>query len=176
VNKVLPARAVTGLALSLVFSIVCLFASVGCHKTLEPGGAYSPSITNATTGAVTSSPDMAFYTVDSAFYLAYTSLDTVFAIERDNRAALFKLSPAIKHTLDSIRPTALAVAQEYARARTAYIANPTPAGLTGLQLYLARIQQLVVSAQAALPTTGVATNAPSARLNPPMKNLIALQH
>lgn len=129
--------------------------SSGCKAHLESGGVYSPVSTNAATGAVTSSPDLPFYTADSAFWLAYTTLDTLFTIERDNRDVLFKVSPEIKHGLDAIRPTALQIAQGYLKARQAYIAHPTPEGLTGVNELLARLQQLVIAAQAALPSGAV---------------------
>lgn len=151
-----------GLVLSLVAGSLLV---AGCHKTLEAGGAYSPSTTNAATGAVTTSPDIAFFTLDSAFWAAYSTIDTVFSIERDNRELLWKVSPAIKHTLDSLRPTAVEVKNGYLKARANYIANPTPAGLTGIQAILAKLQELGAAVTAALPAdlsiTGSTTNAPA---------------
>lgn len=143
-----------------ILSAVLLAATalgLGCKAHLESGGAYSPVTTNATTGVVSNSPDLPFYTADSAFWLAYTSLDTIFSIERNNREALFKISPEIKHSLDAIRPTALEVSQGYLRARQAYIAHPSPAGLTGVNLLLSKLQQLVIAAQAALPSGDLPT-------------------
>ena len=40
---------------------------------------------------------------------------------------------------------------EYAKARAAYIANPVPANLTTLEAVLAKVQQLMETASAALP-------------------------
>lgn len=135
----------------LIISIAVTVAlSGGCKSTLQPGGAYAPSLTNSD-GTVTSRPDMVFYTTDSAFNLAYATINTVFELERTNRELLFRLSPDIKHTLDRIRPSAVDVATRWAIARQAYIANPTQAGLTGLQDILAKLQQIAVSVQAALP-------------------------
>jgi hypothetical protein len=94
---------------------------------------------------------MAFYTVDATYDLAYSTLDAAFKFERDNRALLWKASPTIKHTLDAVRPQAVQVNAEYLTARAAYIANPIPAGLSTLQSILAKVQQLSVTATAALP-------------------------
>lgn len=114
-----------------------------CHTTkLEPGGAYA--LTNTV-------PDMAFFAVDSSYDLAYSTIDAAFKFERDNRLMLWNVSPNIKHTLDAIRPKAVEADAAYLRSRAAYIANPTPTGLTVLQEILSKTQALAVSAQAALP-------------------------
>jgi hypothetical protein len=80
----------------------------------------------------------------------------VFRFERDNRDNLWKLSPDIKHTLDKIRPDAAQAVQTYAAARKAYIANPTPTGLSMLNTILAKVQQ--VSAAAAAAVTSLQTS------------------
>jgi len=116
---------------------------------LESGGAYAP------VGQV---PDMQFYQVDAAYDLAYAAIDGAFTFERDNRLVLWGVSPQIKHTLDSIRPQAVQANIEYHRARAAYMANPVPANLGLLQQILAKVEQLMATAHAALATNGVLPN------------------
>jgi hypothetical protein len=142
------------LVFSLSFVGICFALFTGCKATLQPGGAYSPTVTNATTGVVTATqlPDMEFYNVDAAYLLARSTINAVFQFERDNRAAMWKISPNIKHTLDSIRPQAVKADSEYHRLRAVYMANPVPSGLDQLQTILARISQLATTAAAALPT------------------------
>ena len=101
----------------------------------------------------TVAPDMGFYLCDSAFSLAYDTLETGFKYERDNRAALWKLSPNIKHTLDQIRPEAAQAVLMYSAARNVYKKNPTPTGLSLLQTILAKVQVLSSSVAAAVTTT-----------------------
>lgn len=143
-KKFLGLIAVLGLAASLL---------IGCKHTLQPGGAYAPiTVTTNTAGVVvtnaTALPDLTFYEVDAAFSMAYAALDGVFTWERDNRAVLWSISPQIKKTLDGIRPTAAQIVKDYAVARAAYKANPTPAGLATLQTILAKAQQLQAAAAA----------------------------
>jgi hypothetical protein len=128
----------TLLLLLLGFSL----AFVGCKATLEPGGPYAPTGQQA---------DMPFYVVDGAFNLAYTTVDATFKWEKDNRAALWKLSPDIKKTLDTIRPEASKVVKQYATARSAYLKNPTPEGLSDLQFALATIRKVADVALATIP-------------------------
>jgi len=141
----------------LANAIICL--TPGCKGSLAPGGAYSPGLTTLTTNAdstittnfvATAAPDFAFYVADSAFSIAHSTADGVFNFERNNRAALWKISPKIKLTLDSIRPSADQAVHEYAVARTAYLASPTPAGLTTLQTALAKTQAITTSATTAI--------------------------
>ena len=136
--------------LALLILPACLLLSACKAPQLEAGGAYAPLDTN---GVATVAADPAFFAVDSAYDLAYSTLDGAFLFERQNRAALWQISPAIKHTLDTIRPQAWALAVQYARARQAYIANPVPANLGTLQNVLAHVQQLLASAQAVLPSS-----------------------
>lgn len=117
----------------------------GCAHRLEPGGAYYPPGQQA---------DFALYAADAAYDLAYSTLDTVFKVERDNRAALFAISPNIKHALDDLRLRAWGVNVRWAHARQAYLANPVPSNLTALQEVLAHAQQLAVTAQAVIPNGG----------------------
>ncbi len=130
----------------LISVLFLAVAIVGCNKaTLQPGGAYSP--TNSV-GVATAAPDLQFYQVDSSFSLAYGAIQAVFKFESDNRAFLWGLNPNIKKALDKIRPDVVLAIQNYDVARQAYKASPTPAGLTNLQTWLAKAQQLSVTAQA----------------------------
>jgi hypothetical protein len=131
-------------------------ASIGCkNPQLETGGAYAPGqivVENGTTNVVaTFAPDRAFYIVDASFELAYSAVDAVFVFERQNRQALWNLSPEIKRTLDKIRPEAAEVVRKYTQARAAYVANPTPAGLSSLETILGQLQSLSSAATAVLP-------------------------
>lgn len=127
----------------------------GCAHKLELGGAYRPATTNAAGIVVdASTPDYAFFSVDLAFSTAYSAVDAVFKFERDNRVALWKVSPNIKHTLDNLRPKVWDVVRRYARARKAYLSNPLPAGLTTLQTVLGEIQKLAGAAARVVPVKG----------------------
>jgi len=142
--------ACSALALALVVT------TISCAHKLAPGGAYSGStITTNAAGTVTTNQlfqgDYAYYVVEAAFALAYDSMDAAFKFERDNRAALWKVSPSVKHTLDTLRPQADSVVVTYTAAREAYEANPVPVNLTAMQTALAKIQQLSAAAVAALP-------------------------
>ena len=142
---------------------VILTAGIGCKSSrLESGGAYAPTVTNAVTGEVTATqaPDIAFYNVDSAYLLAYSTANAAFDFERNNRAMLWKISPQIKRTLDTIRPQAVAANMRYLAARASYLANPVPAGLTQLQTILAEIGSIASAAQVAIALP--ATPAPTA--------------
>jgi len=119
----------------------------GCKGTLAPGGAYNSGSTNA----VTIKTDMAFFVVDSAYDLAYATIDAAFKFEKDNRALLWGRSKTIKHELDRIRPQAVTINARYLSARAIYLSNPTSNNLTILQTILAEIQRLATSATAALP-------------------------
>lgn len=127
---------------------LCAFTLVGCQTSnLETGGAYAPG----TNGVATVEPDMPFFVIDSAFDLAYSSIDAAFKFEKDNRAYLWKLNPKIKHTFDSIRPQAQSVVSQYTTARKVYIKNPVPAQLNILNSILAHAQQLADTAASVLP-------------------------
>lgn len=145
-----PAGPGVAVVLALLILPSCLLLSACKGPQLEAGGAYAPLDAN---GVATVAADPVFFEVDSAYDLAYSTLDGAFLFERQNRQALWAISPQIKHTLDSIRPQAWGVAVQYARARQAYITNPIPANLSTLQSVLAHIQQLLASAQAVLPSS-----------------------
>lgn len=140
------------LAVSLC-AVLALSLGSGCGSTkLESGGAYAPAATNGDgTVSATLAPDLGFYVVDSAFELAYSTVDAAFAFERNNRAALWKLSPEVKHGLDAVRLQASLVRLKYAQARQAYTANPVPANLELLQQVLGEAQALAAATAAALP-------------------------
>jgi len=137
------------------FGILCaasvaLVVITGCKTpTLESGGAYNVATTNIITGAVTSKPDFAFFAVDSAFDLSYKTIDGIFLFEQNNRAALWAISPDIKHGLDRARPVAADIAKRYVNARTAYQLNPSTGQLKTMEGLLSQIQTLAVTVQAA---------------------------
>jgi hypothetical protein len=129
-----------------------LLCYVGCKTKLEPGGAYAP-----TNGPVAVAPDMGLYMADAAFDVAYRATDLVFKNEYDNRDFYWKVSPQIKKTLDAIRPNAVRARNEYAMARSAYMAGPSAAGLASMQAALTKMQQIQAATQAAI--AGAAQNA-----------------
>lgn len=127
----------------LAVSAFTLFTAASCNTArLEPGGAYAP------VGQV---PDLAFYQVDAAYDLAYSTIDGVFNFERRNRAALWKISPEIKHTVDKVRPEAWKLNQDYHKARAVYLQNTVPSNLSTLQTILGKMQQLAATATAVVP-------------------------
>ena len=130
---------------ALLFCAGLTLTTTGCNKaTLAPGSLYTA--TNATPSTL----DYAFFQVDSAFSLAYATCDTAFNFEANNSAFCWKLSPDIKHTLDKIRPEALRLAQQYAKYRKLFIANPSSINLSSLQTTLDSLQPLTSQAQAAI--------------------------
>lgn len=114
---------------SLLISGCALFSG----KKFEAGGAY------AGTESVAAMPDL--YLVDASFDAAYSALKAVFDYERENRATLWKLNPNIKRELDKLRDDVWKVTVDYARARTAYIANPVPANLDAAKTAAAKLGQ-----------------------------------
>lgn len=133
-------------------------------KRLEPGGAYAPTavattvatnadgtVTTVTNICLAQAPDYGFFAVESSFRLAYAAIDIVFALERDNRALLWRTAPEIKRGLDAIRPEVERAVKDYLRAREAYVAAPTPAGLTAMESMLARLNQLRLAVEALSP-------------------------
>lgn len=147
------------LKFSILILILIAFAGCGGNQ-LAPGGAYSGiTITTNSTGVVATNvvaaPDLQFYQADSAFLAAYSTVDTIFQYEYNNREALFKLSPAIKHTLDGIRPQAKDALLRWAKARQAYQQAPTPANLGTFQTVVAKMSQILSAAQAALPKSAL---------------------
>ncbi len=146
-------RRIELMVLMAVTALVVAMPLTGCKTSrLEPGGAYSPVTTNADgTLTFTQQPDVGLYAADAGFELAYAAIETAFKFERDNRVMLWKLSPQIKHGLDSIRPLAVQVKFKYAIARQAYLQSPIPANLDALNTVLAEVRSLSAAAAAALP-------------------------
>lgn len=148
-----------GVLFLICIPLLMMLPACGTPK-LELGGAYAPAATNITastegvlvTNVVsTVAPDIAFFTVDSAFLLAHSAIDAVFTIEKNNRQLLWQVSPEIKHTIDAIRPKAVEIVKQYAIARAVYRAHPTPAGLSTLEEILARANQVSTALQAVIP-------------------------
>lgn len=131
---------------AILFCAALIGAGCQIGQRLEPGGAYSHTETSA------AMPEL--YVADATFDLAYSALDGVFKFERDNRQTLWKISPEIKHTLDKLRKEAGQLVKDYAIARAAYLASPTPAGATELQIFAARLSALNASALAVIQTKG----------------------
>lgn len=142
-------------SLLLIALSVTLSACTTSCGTLQSGGAYAPTATNEVTGAVapTQAPDYAFFACDNAFDLAFSTISATFKFERENRDALWKISPEIKHAMDKARPVAFKLGQDYAKARTAYQANPTPAGLSELQTALSRAESIAAAIAVQINTT-----------------------
>jgi hypothetical protein len=141
----------------VAFGLACLLCTACNTARLEPGGAYAPATTNSAGQVIyTQQPDLAFYTTDAAYDLAYSAIDAAFKFERDNRAMLWQISPQIKHSLDSIRPQAVEANARYLAARAAYMAHPVPANLGALQRILSEVQSLTAAARAI-----TLTNAPA---------------
>lgn len=136
------------LALALLAPLLTLpVAFTGCKAPrLEAGGVYAP--TNATGQVVYN--DLGLPLADASYKFAYETTLAVFAFERDNRAAIWAISPDVKHALDKARPQVVAIDLRWAQARHLYRAHPTPAGLTTLQTILAEINRLVPIVQAQL--------------------------
>ncbi|HEV2207322.1 MAG TPA: hypothetical protein VG167_00990 [Verrucomicrobiae bacterium] len=130
-----------------LMGLLALALLPGCGKaTLEQGGAYAPM----TNGVPAAQPDLAFYQVDAAYDLAYSTVDAAFLFERQNRAMLWSVAPEIKKALDQVRPEALKVRDDYAAAREAYLSNPTPAGLSSLGTALAKVKQIAATVAATM--------------------------
>jgi hypothetical protein len=124
-------------------------AVIGCKSPkLELGGAYAPV---GPDGVARIAPDVGFFAVEASFKLAHNAIRTVFDFEMENEAMLWRISPEIKRTLDKVRPQVNDAILVYARARDAYLASPTPAGLSNLEFALAKVKQLALAAEAAVP-------------------------
>lgn len=133
-----------GLALMLVIGE---FLFMGCQHKLELGGAYAPGYyttntdgTLSTNFTASAQADVLLFGLDAAYKFAYSTVNNAFTYERSNEAALWKLSPDIKHTLDDLRPKAKSVRLDWAKARAAYLDNPSPANLSALQSVVAKVQ------------------------------------
>lgn len=138
-------RILTALLLS---SVLAVSLSLTACKTprLEPGGVYAP--TNSVGQVIYN--DIGLALADASWKLAYETVLGVMEFERENRQALWDISPDIKRSLDSIRPTVVDIRLRWNQARQIYEANPTPAGLTTLQTIMSEIERLVPVVQAQL--------------------------
>ena len=132
--------------LPLLFLSLALLGS-GCKGTLAPGGSYNSGSTNVVIGKL----DYAFFVTDSAYDLAYATIDAAFKFEKDNRELLWGRTRLIKRELDDIRPKAVAINGKYLTARAVYLSNPIPSNLTILQTVLAEMQRLATTTAAVLP-------------------------
>lgn len=131
------------LSLLLLSVGLMLWPGASCNQArLEPGGFY------AQTNTV---PDLTFYQVDATYDFTSYALIAAFSFEKQNRDALWKINPNIKHTLDQLRPQFVEYGRQYLKARDAYKAMPVPANLTVMQQVLAKMQQLAASANAVIP-------------------------
>jgi len=135
---------------SIFQAVALLVLLTGCglfaKNKFEPGGAYAKTETTA------AMPEL--YAADASFDLAYKALDVTFKYEKQNRTALWAISPKIKHRLDELRAGASQVWLDYAVARQAYLAAPTAANLSTLQTVLGKLQQLNSSALTVISSKG----------------------
>lgn len=132
---------------ALLLVSIGLFVTTGssCRgDRLEPGGAYAPTQVDPLTGVVTptSAPDIQIFIIDTLYKLTFSSVDLIFDLERSNERFFWSISPDIKHTLDKLRIPTWEINVEFHRARDAYDANPTPAGLSTLETILGRMRQV----------------------------------
>jgi hypothetical protein len=150
-NKIMNQIKIKLAARLLISAFILLpsaFLITGCvtGARLETGGPYAASATQA------AQPEL--FVMDSAFDVAYAALDTVFKYEQANRAALWVVSPNIKHSLDKVRIEAQRVVLDYALARTGYLSVSIPENLDGLAVALAKLQGLNSAALAVIATKG----------------------
>lgn len=144
----LKLRILIGLMVPLLAGAL-LFGGCKTAERLEPGGAYTAATTN-TAGEVTIVPDAKLFVADQLFALAYGTLDSAFRIERENRAALWAISPKIKDHMDTLRKEAVRYKRLWAEARQAYQAAPTEGKLAELLRVLAALQKVAALAPKAL--------------------------
>jgi hypothetical protein len=130
---------------------LCLL--VACAHRLEQGGAYAPLSPVVQPDGTTNQvqivePEFELFMLDSAFELADNGFRTASRIEQRNRDLFWRLDPKIKWAMDRIRKEAWNVAGDYTKARAAYLANPTPAGLDDVSKALAKMNQLTAASEA----------------------------
>jgi len=145
-NRIRPSSALQA-AVLLCFLLI---GAVGCAlfsvKKFEPGGAYVSTDTSA------AMPEL--YAMDSGFDLTYEAVDLVFKYEKDNRMALWAVSPRIKHEVDKLRVQASQVWLDYAVARQAYLSTPIPANLSALKVAVVKLQQINTALISVITTKG----------------------
>lgn len=118
--------------------------SGGCKtSTLEPGGVYAP--TNAAGEVIFDDRGLAL--ADATYKLTYESALSVLAYERNNRVAIWALSPEVKRAFDKVRPVVVDINLRWAKARQAYKKNPTPEGLSLMQEIMGEIDRLLPALQ-----------------------------
>lgn len=140
--KVCIALLSTVAVLAIPVSIVG--CSGGCKtSTLEPGGAYAP--TNAAGEVIFDEKGLAL--ADATYKLTYESALSVLAYERNNRVAIWALSPEVKKAFDKVRPVVADIDLRWAKARQAYKKNPTPEGLSLMQEIMGEIDRLLPALQ-----------------------------
>jgi hypothetical protein len=136
--------------LAFALCSVLLCGTIGCgifgKGKLESGGAYAGNVTNA--------PMPELYAIDATFNLVHSALTGVFDYERNNRQALWVISPNIKKALDRVRVEASAAKLQFAKAREVYKSNPTPANLSAVNTALAKLQRAQAAALVVIPLKG----------------------
>lgn len=132
---------------TLLTLIAVALLALGCAETrLATGGAYSQSEVSK------AQPEL--FALDASFDVAYAALDTVFKYEKQNRIALWRISPNIKRGLDKLRKESNIVATDYAIARTVYLTNQVE-GLSGMQSSLNKLQAAGASAVVVIQNKGL---------------------
>jgi len=87
--------------------------------------------------------------------VAYTTFTSISDYEQANRAALWRISPDIKHTLDLYRPQATEVFYRWGPARQAYLQNQLPANFDTLKGLVSQIQNITTAVQAGTSITNL---------------------
>jgi hypothetical protein len=128
----------------LFLALLSLSLTLGCKTNLEVGGVYAP--TNSVGQVIYN--DQGLFLADATWKFSYEAMLSVFQFERDNRIALWGISPTIKHKLDSWRPAVVDIRKRWAESRHLYKQNPTPAGLSTLQGILSELNRLLPVVQA----------------------------
>lgn len=128
------------LLLPIVLAVVTILFTSSCKTPkLESGGPYSP--TNSTGQVIYN--DIGLALADASYKFAYETTLDVMRFERNNRAAIWAISPDVKRKLDLIRPQVAEIDRRWAAARRDYRLNPTPAGLSVIQTVLAEMQRVL---------------------------------
>ncbi len=133
-----------------IFAVISgFFFAVGCKTNFESGGAYSSSVlvTNIATGEVSTNqvvaPDVTLYAADETYKLAYESILGIYRTEQQNRAFFAARVPKLRPYLASLRPKIIEIDTDWAKARKAYKANPTPANLSVIQEAITKMKSLL---------------------------------
>jgi hypothetical protein len=106
---------------SLALSALLLFP-VACAKTLNPGGAYNPTVVSDQTAPyMTDGGDVALYNADRAYMAVRNVVFISSEWEANNRVVLWGLDRGIKRTLDNVRREWAKYDKDYFIARSQYI-------------------------------------------------------